>query len=188
MKAVAKAGAAIRGEVLLTLVQLRRLAAPRRLKTLVPSHQPGTDHVRRALRNPRDESPVLAGRTGSVNYQLTVATTTLPRLTRDGVRAPCVAGRRQRPWRGTPRPGRAAEGAMRARGPARCLPGPGPPVPGGPLGSWAVRADMGARVRAGAQSALGQYDRTVFGPGTPATERRGRAVCVADGARHRAIR
>lgn len=46
----------------------------------------------------------------------------------------------------------------------------------GPLRSFPVRANMGAWVRAGAQSALGQYDRTVLGPGTPATEHRGRPV------------
>ncbi|MFF1496586.1 replication-relaxation family protein [Streptomyces sp. NPDC058304] len=60
--AAAKAGADIRGEVLLTLAQLR-LATPRRLKALLLSHQQGTDHVRRALRNLLDESPALVGRT-----------------------------------------------------------------------------------------------------------------------------
>ncbi|MCX4804572.1 hypothetical protein OG594_23570 [Streptomyces sp. NBC_01214] len=47
-----------------------------------------SSQVPRALRNLRDESPALAGRTGSVKYQLIVATTALPRLTRDGARAP----------------------------------------------------------------------------------------------------
>ncbi|WP_406003451.1 replication-relaxation family protein [Streptomyces sp. NBC_00829] len=61
-KAAAKAGADIRGEVLLTLAQLR-LATPRQLKALLLSHQQGTDHVRRALRNLLDESPALVGRT-----------------------------------------------------------------------------------------------------------------------------
>ncbi|WOT39577.1 replication-relaxation family protein [Streptomyces coeruleorubidus] len=59
--AATKAGAEIRGEVLLTLAQLR-LATPRQLKTLLP-HQQNADHVRRALRNLRDESPALVGRT-----------------------------------------------------------------------------------------------------------------------------
>ncbi|MFF2411460.1 replication-relaxation family protein [Streptomyces sp. NPDC058092] len=57
-----KAGADIRGEVLLTLAQLR-LATPRQLKALLLPHQQDTDHVRRALRNLRDESPTLVGRT-----------------------------------------------------------------------------------------------------------------------------
>jgi hypothetical protein len=57
-----KAGADIRGEALLTLAQLR-LATPRQLKALLLPHQQDTDHVRRALRNLRDESPALAGRT-----------------------------------------------------------------------------------------------------------------------------
>ncbi|MFH8371826.1 replication-relaxation family protein [Streptomyces sp. NPDC018031] len=60
--AATKAGADIRGEVLLTLAQLR-LATPRRLKDLLLPHQQGTDHVRRALRNPLAESPALIGRT-----------------------------------------------------------------------------------------------------------------------------
>ncbi|MEV5142247.1 replication-relaxation family protein [Streptomyces syringium] len=58
----AKAGADIRGEVLLTLAQLR-LATPGQLKALLLPHQQGTDHVRRALRNLLDESPALVGRT-----------------------------------------------------------------------------------------------------------------------------
>ncbi|MCX5207627.1 replication-relaxation family protein [Streptomyces sp. NBC_00237] len=58
--APAKAGADIRGEVLLTLAQLR-LATPRQLKALLLDHQQGTDHVRRALRNLLAES--LVGRT-----------------------------------------------------------------------------------------------------------------------------
>lgn len=57
-----KAGADIRGEVLLTLAQLR-LATPRQLKALLLPHQQGTDHVRRALRNLHAESPALVGRT-----------------------------------------------------------------------------------------------------------------------------
>ncbi|MFJ7497978.1 replication-relaxation family protein [Streptomyces sp. NPDC097727] len=60
--AATKAGADIRGEVLLTLAQLR-LATPRQLKALLLPHQQGTDHVRRALRNLIDESPALVGRT-----------------------------------------------------------------------------------------------------------------------------
>lgn len=60
-KAAAKAGAEIRGEVLLTLAQLR-LATPRQLKTLLLPHHQDTDHVRRVLRNLRDESPALVGR------------------------------------------------------------------------------------------------------------------------------
>ncbi|MEV7296648.1 replication-relaxation family protein [Streptomyces microflavus] len=60
--AVAKAGADIRGEVLLTLAQLR-LATPRQLKALLLPRQQGTDHVRRALRNLLAESPALVGRT-----------------------------------------------------------------------------------------------------------------------------
>ncbi|UUU36784.1 replication-relaxation family protein [Streptomyces sp. CA-210063] len=61
-KAVAaKAGAEIRGEVLLTLAQLR-LATRRQLKALLPRQQ-DTGHVRRVLRNLRDESPALVGRT-----------------------------------------------------------------------------------------------------------------------------
>ncbi|MGW6744822.1 replication-relaxation family protein [Streptomyces sp. NPDC055025] len=59
---MAKAGADIRGEVLLTLARLR-LATPRRLKTLLLPHQQDTDHVRRALRNLYAESPALVGRT-----------------------------------------------------------------------------------------------------------------------------
>ncbi|MCM2416704.1 replication-relaxation family protein [Streptomyces sp. RKAG293] len=58
----AKAGADIRGEVLLTLTQLR-LATPRQLKALLLSHQQDTDHVRRALRSLLAESPALVGRT-----------------------------------------------------------------------------------------------------------------------------
>lgn len=61
-KAAAKAGAEIRGEVLLTLAQLR-LATPRQLKALLLPHQQDTDHVRRALRNLLAESPALVGRT-----------------------------------------------------------------------------------------------------------------------------
>ncbi|MFD9283625.1 replication-relaxation family protein [Streptomyces mirabilis] len=57
-----KAGADIRGEVLLTLAQLR-LATPRQLKALLLPHQQDTDHVRRALRNLLAESPALVGRT-----------------------------------------------------------------------------------------------------------------------------
>ncbi|GAA3759123.1 replication-relaxation family protein [Streptomyces tremellae] len=60
--AAAKAGADVRGEVLLTLAQLR-LATPRQLKALLLPRQQGTDHVRRALRNLLDESPALVGRT-----------------------------------------------------------------------------------------------------------------------------
>ncbi|MFJ3439108.1 replication-relaxation family protein [Streptomyces cyaneofuscatus] len=60
--AVAKAGADIRGEVLVTLAQLR-LATPRHLKALLLPRQQGTDHVRRALRNLLEESPALVGRT-----------------------------------------------------------------------------------------------------------------------------
>ncbi|WP_405189652.1 replication-relaxation family protein [Streptomyces anulatus] len=60
--AVAKAGADIRGEVLLTLAQLR-LATLRQLKALLLPHQQDTDHVRRALRNLLEESPALVGRT-----------------------------------------------------------------------------------------------------------------------------
>ncbi|WP_406087726.1 replication-relaxation family protein [Streptomyces virginiae] len=46
----------------MTLAQLR-LATPCQLKALLLSHQQGTDHVRRALRNLVDESPALVGRT-----------------------------------------------------------------------------------------------------------------------------
>ncbi|MFI6423367.1 replication-relaxation family protein [Streptomyces sp. NPDC050842] len=61
-KAAAKAGAEIRGEVLLTLAQLS-LATPLQLKELLLPHQQDTDHVRcRALRNLLDESPALCGR------------------------------------------------------------------------------------------------------------------------------
>ncbi|MCG7525159.1 replication-relaxation family protein [Streptomyces sp. OfavH-34-F] len=60
--AATKAGADLRGEVLLTLAQLR-LATPRQLKALLLPHQQDTDHVRRALRNLLDESPALVGRT-----------------------------------------------------------------------------------------------------------------------------
>lgn len=60
--AVTKAGADLRGEVLLTLAQLR-LATPRQLKALLLPRQQGTDHVRRALRNLLAESPALVGRT-----------------------------------------------------------------------------------------------------------------------------
>ncbi|MFD7840789.1 replication-relaxation family protein [Streptomyces sp. NPDC059761] len=60
-EAAAKAGADIRGEVLLTLAQLC-LATPRQLKALLLPHQQGTDHVRRALRNLQGESPALVGR------------------------------------------------------------------------------------------------------------------------------
>lgn len=60
--AATKAGADIRGEVLLTLAQLR-LATPRQLKALLLPHQQDTDHVRRALRNLLAESPALVGRT-----------------------------------------------------------------------------------------------------------------------------
>ncbi|MER8087824.1 replication-relaxation family protein [Streptomyces sp. NPDC087532] len=60
--AATKAGADLRGEVLLTLAQLR-LAIPRQLKALLLPHQQDTDHVRRALRNLFAESPALVGRT-----------------------------------------------------------------------------------------------------------------------------
>ncbi|MFB6807594.1 replication-relaxation family protein [Streptomyces sp. NPDC056387] len=60
--AATKAGADIRGEVLLTLAQLR-LATPLQMKALLLPHQQGTDHVRRALRNLLEESPALVGRT-----------------------------------------------------------------------------------------------------------------------------
>ncbi|MEU9289179.1 replication-relaxation family protein [Streptomyces sp. NPDC048275] len=60
--AATKAGAEIRGEVLLTLAQLR-LATPRQLKALLLPHHQDTDYVRRALRNLGDESPALVGRT-----------------------------------------------------------------------------------------------------------------------------
>ncbi|MFE1733658.1 hypothetical protein ACFW6X_26465 [Streptomyces bacillaris] len=59
---MAKAGADLRGEVLLILAQLR-LATPRQLKALLLPHQQDTDHVRRALRNLLEESPALVGRT-----------------------------------------------------------------------------------------------------------------------------
>ncbi|MFF5721256.1 replication-relaxation family protein [Streptomyces buecherae] len=59
---MARAGAELRGEVLLALAQLR-LAKPRQLKELLLPHQQGTDHVRRALRNLLAESPALVGRT-----------------------------------------------------------------------------------------------------------------------------
>ncbi|MEE1928860.1 replication-relaxation family protein [Streptomyces sp. TRM 70351] len=62
MAAATKAGADLRGEVLLTLAQLR-LATPRQLKALLLPHQQDTDHVRRALRNLLAESPALVGRT-----------------------------------------------------------------------------------------------------------------------------
>ncbi len=54
--AVAKAGAELRGEVLLALAQLR-LATPRQLKELLLPHHQGTDHVRRPLRNLLAERP-----------------------------------------------------------------------------------------------------------------------------------
>nr|WP_237542703.1 replication-relaxation family protein [Streptomyces sp. SID4919] len=60
-RTAAKAGADLRGEVLLTLARLR-LATPLQLKTLLLPHQRGTDHVRRALRNLRAEAPALVGR------------------------------------------------------------------------------------------------------------------------------
>ncbi|MFI9311322.1 replication-relaxation family protein [Streptomyces triculaminicus] len=60
--AATKAGADIRGEVLLTLAQLR-LATPRQLKALLLPHQQDTDYIRRALRNLLAESPALVGRT-----------------------------------------------------------------------------------------------------------------------------
>lgn len=60
--AATKAGADLRGEVLLALAQLR-LATPRQLKALLLPRQQGTDHVRRALRNLLAESPALVGRT-----------------------------------------------------------------------------------------------------------------------------
>ncbi|MFH8886729.1 replication-relaxation family protein [Streptomyces californicus] len=60
--AATKAGADLRGEVLLSLAQLR-LATPRQLKALLLPHQQDTDHVRRALRDLLAESPALVGRT-----------------------------------------------------------------------------------------------------------------------------
>ncbi|QIB49570.1 replication-relaxation family protein [Streptomyces aureoverticillatus] len=65
--AASKAGAELRGEVLLALAQLR-LATPRQLKELLLPHQQGTDHVRRALRNLLAESPALIGRTHRAQY------------------------------------------------------------------------------------------------------------------------
>jgi hypothetical protein len=63
--AAAKAGAEVRGEVLLCLAQLR-LATPRQLKELLLPHQQDTDHVRRALRNLLAES--LVGRIHRAQY------------------------------------------------------------------------------------------------------------------------
>lgn len=60
-KAAARAGAEIRGEVLLALARLR-LATPHQLHRLLLPHQQGTDHVRRALRDLHAESPALVGR------------------------------------------------------------------------------------------------------------------------------
>ena len=57
----ARAGAEIRGEVLLTLARLR-CATPDQLRRLLLPHQAGTDYVRRALRNLAAESPALVGR------------------------------------------------------------------------------------------------------------------------------
>ncbi|MEU5053727.1 replication-relaxation family protein [Streptomyces sp. NPDC021096] len=58
--APAKAGAEIRGDVLLTLAQLR-LATPHQLKALLLPHHQETDYIRRALRNLLDDR--LVGRT-----------------------------------------------------------------------------------------------------------------------------
>jgi hypothetical protein len=58
---VARAGAEIRGEVLVTLARLR-LATPEQLRALLLNHQEGTDYVRRALRNLTAEKPALAAR------------------------------------------------------------------------------------------------------------------------------
>ncbi|GAA2433385.1 replication-relaxation family protein [Streptomyces macrosporus] len=60
-KTAARAGAEIRGEVLLTLARLR-LATPHQLRALLLPHQQGTDYIRRALRDLRAESPALVGR------------------------------------------------------------------------------------------------------------------------------
>lgn len=57
----ARAGAEIRGEVLLTLARLR-LATPEQLRGLLLDHQEGTDYVRRALRDLAAERPPLVGR------------------------------------------------------------------------------------------------------------------------------
>ncbi|MCF3106977.1 replication-relaxation family protein [Streptomyces roseoverticillatus] len=56
----AKAGAEIRGDVLLTLAQVR-LATPHQLKALLLPHHQDTDYIRRALRNLRADA--LVGRT-----------------------------------------------------------------------------------------------------------------------------
>ncbi|GAA2358913.1 replication-relaxation family protein [Streptomyces cuspidosporus] len=56
-KRAARAGAEIRGEVLLALAQLR-LATPHQLKALLLPDQQGTDYVRRALRNLRADALV----------------------------------------------------------------------------------------------------------------------------------
>ncbi|MFF7199273.1 replication-relaxation family protein [Streptomyces sp. NPDC008079] len=58
---MARAGAEIRGEVLVTLARLR-LAEPEQLRALLLDHQEGTDYVRRALRNLAAEKPPLVGR------------------------------------------------------------------------------------------------------------------------------
>jgi hypothetical protein len=56
-----RAGAEIRGEVLVTPARFR-LASPEQLRALLVPHQDGTDYVRRALRNLAAERPPLVGR------------------------------------------------------------------------------------------------------------------------------
>jgi hypothetical protein len=61
-----RAGAEIRGEVLVTLARLR-LAMPEQLRGLLLPHQKGTDNVRLALRNLLAERPPLVGRVQRAN-------------------------------------------------------------------------------------------------------------------------
>ncbi|MFE0737406.1 replication-relaxation family protein [Streptomyces sp. NPDC058855] len=91
-KTAAKAGADLRGEVLLTPAQLR-LATPRQLKALLLPHQQDTDHVRRALRNLLDESPALVGRPHRAQQSYWYCTPSgLPEAAASGELAP-TAGR-----------------------------------------------------------------------------------------------
>ncbi|SEG85294.1 Replication-relaxation [Actinacidiphila yanglinensis] len=70
----ARAGAEIRGEVLVTLARLR-LATPAQLRALLLPQHEGTDYVRRALRNLAAERPPLVGRVQRAQQSIWFCTT-----------------------------------------------------------------------------------------------------------------
>lgn len=69
-----RAGAEIRGEVLVTLARLR-LAEPEQLRALLLPHQKATDNIRLALRNLAAEKPALVGRAQRAQQSIWFAAT-----------------------------------------------------------------------------------------------------------------